>query len=128
MSNSKKRRPGTPATKLVEIGLAVPQVMAHRLTRMALAGPVLSARDQKEFTTMVVEKQIAFAQSWWAMSIELASQQQRFFWAWLGVFAPRGKRMASPLDSWQRVMDAGLTPVHRRAVVNSKRLARTKLR
>src|SRR5438128_1971363 len=54
-----------------ELAFAVPQVVAHRLTRMALAGPVLSARDRREFHGMGQEKVHAFWQSWFAMG-----------WAW----------------------------------------------
>lgn len=50
--------------------MAVPQVVAHRLTRMALAGPSLSNRDRKEFQRMVNEKHAAFAQAWSAMARE----------------------------------------------------------
>jgi hypothetical protein len=35
--------------KAAELAFAVPQVVAHRVTRMALAGPSLSDRDRKEF-------------------------------------------------------------------------------
>ncbi|QLQ33160.1 MAG: hypothetical protein HZT40_17955 [Candidatus Thiothrix singaporensis] len=34
-------------TMTAEMALAVPQVVAHRLTRMALAGTTPSVRDQK---------------------------------------------------------------------------------
>ena len=39
--------PHRTASELLDISMAVPQVINHRLTRMALSGPVLSARDQK---------------------------------------------------------------------------------
>ena len=51
------------AVQLAELAWAAPQVVAHRLGRMAQAGPILSDRDRREFTGMVVEKQLAFAQA-----------------------------------------------------------------
>ena len=32
---------------------------------------------------MVVEKQIAFTQSWLAMGMEMLKLQQRLFWSWM---------------------------------------------
>ena len=47
------------ASQLVDLGIAAPQVVAHRLARMAAAGTTPSARDRREFTGMVLEKQTA---------------------------------------------------------------------
>ena len=69
--------PHRTASELLDISMAVPQVINHRLTRMALSGPVLSARDQKEFTRMVVEKQVAFSQAWLTMGAEMFKVQQQ---------------------------------------------------
>jgi hypothetical protein len=121
-----KRRSKSAAVKTAELSLAAPQVVAHRLARMALAGPVLSARDLREFTTMVTEKQAAFAQSWLAMFTEAARQQQT-----LALSLSTGRIVRAPLTASgaaSRVMAAGIAPVHRKAVSNAKRLARTRLR
>ena len=60
-----RRRPSASlSAKTTELALAVPQVVAHRLLRMAHAGPHLSARDRKEFARMIAEKNSAFAESW----------------------------------------------------------------
>jgi len=58
MKSTRKRQGNATALKLAGLGFAAPQVIAHRLTRMALAGPTMSARDRKEFTGMVVEKHV----------------------------------------------------------------------
>jgi hypothetical protein len=42
--------------KAAELGVAAPLVIAHRLTRMALAGHTPSVRDRREFTLMSTEK------------------------------------------------------------------------
>jgi len=81
---SARRRAGSNAAKLAELGLAAPLVVAHRIARMALAGPLPSARDRLEFAEMVIDKQVAFAK--------------------------------------------GIAPVHRKAVGNARRLARTRIR
>ncbi len=128
MALIKKRRPRTTASKLAELSLAVPQVVAHRMTRMAMAGPTLSARDHKEFTGMVAEKQLAFAQSWLAMMSESVRQQQRFMLSWVGGVPSIGKQAAQSQSAMNSIAHAGLGPLHRKAVANSKRLARTKLR
>lgn len=121
-----KRRSRSTVLKTAELGLAAPQVVAHRLTRMALAGPSPSARDNREFTAMVSEKQVAFAQSWVAMSTELARQYQELALSvWSGGFL--SKAMA-PSHAATRVIAAGIGPIHRKAVSNAKRLAGTRLR
>ncbi|MEO7852481.1 MAG: hypothetical protein ABIR94_09560 [Rubrivivax sp.] len=100
----------------MELSVAVPQVVAHRMVRMAMAGPVLSARDRKEFAGMVAEKQQAFAQSWVAMLAESARQQQRFLLSCLGGVPSIGKHAAQSRSALSRIASAGLSPVHRKAL------------
>ena len=116
-----KRQSASNTTKLAQLGVAVPQVMAHRLTRMAMAGPVLSARDRKEFTGMVMEKQLAFSQSWVAMTFEMFRLQQ--VWA-VSLMTGQMPSFASAAD---KIAAKGIAPLHRKAVSNAKRLARTRL-
>ncbi len=127
MTASRKRSSAASNTvKLAQMGVAVPSVVAHRLTRMALAGPVLSARDRREFTNMVQEKQVAFTQSWMGMATEMWRLQQQWWSAWFG-----GGLMAmlpSMARSFDNVAARGLAPVHRKAVGNARRLSRTRLR
>jgi len=134
---ARRRPPASLSAKTAELALAVPQVVAHRLLRMAQAGPHLSARDRKEFARMIAEKNSAFGESWNAMALQ-ALQSQRTFAAALALAAtpPRSTR-ASPAahalaEQLQHaalaVIGKGLAPVHRRAVANAKRLARTRLR
>jgi len=123
------------AVKAVELAFAVPQVVAHRITRMALSGPKLSARDRKEFERMVAEKNAAFVESWIAMTARATVPTQAlaasFFRSFLSV--ARGN-MPSPTAAAQLqraalgVLGKGLAPVHRKAVANAKRLVRPKLR
>jgi hypothetical protein len=125
--SKRTRRATSTAVKLAELGLAAPQVIAHRLTRMVMAGPTISARDRKEFAGMVMEKQAAVAQAWMGMFTEGVRLQQQlalslFTGATPRLHAARAKSAAS------RIASTGLAPFHRKAVANAKRLARTKLR
>ena len=125
---SKRTRQATStAVKLAELGFAAPQVIAHRLTRMALAGPTISARDRKEFTGMVQEKQAAVAQAWTAMFEEGVRLQQQFALSLLTGATPK-QHAARAKSAASRIASTGLAPFHRKAVANAKRLARTKLR
>jgi hypothetical protein len=124
------------AIKAAELAFAVPQVVAHRVTRMATSGPKLSARDRKEFERMVAEKSAAFGDSWNAMAVQAVLANQAlaasFFKAFLGVARGRKPSAARSAAQLQRaalgVLGKGLAPVHRKAIANAKRLRRTKLR
>src|SRR4029078_9027399 len=66
------------SAKTAELAFAVPQVVAHRLLRMAHAGPHLSARARKEFARMIAEKHSAFGESWNAMAVQSLASQRAF--------------------------------------------------
>lgn len=116
-----RRRSAALARQATELALAVPQVVSHRLARLALAGPLPNARDRREFHAMGQEKVHAFWQSWFAMGWAMAEAMQK---AWIAVL--QGARV--PLLDTHAVLARGLAPVHRKATANAKRLARTRLR
>jgi hypothetical protein len=135
MTSKRTRASNTIAKQSTEMAFAVPQVIAHRLTRMALAGPVLSSRDQKEFQDMVAEKQAAFMQAWTAMATESLRANQAMAMSMFGAFLnpfSRGKSSSKIASDMQTaamgVFSKGLAPMHKKAVSNAKRLAKTKLR
>jgi hypothetical protein len=109
------------ARQATELAIAVPQVVAHRLTRMAMAGPMPNARDRREFHTMGQEKVHAFWQSWFAMGWAMTQAVQQ---AWIA--ALQGARV--PLLDAEAILSTGMGPVHRKATANARRLARTSLR
>jgi hypothetical protein len=117
----KRRKPKRLALQANQLALAVPQVVAHRMARIALAGPSPNARDRREFNGMVNEKIVAFWQSWFAMGWAVVEAAQQ---AWIASLL--GRR-AAPLDM-HLVFSRGLAPVHGRAMANARRLARTPLR
>jgi len=124
------------AIKAVELSLAAPQVVMHRVTRMARSGPMPSARDRKEMERMVAEKSVAFVESWTAMATQAMIAQQALAASFLRSFAAaaQGKNLSALQSALQLqraglgVVARGLAPVHRKALANAKRLGRTKPR
>jgi len=136
MPSHHKRKTRPLIVKAAELAFAVPQVVAHRVTRMAIAGPSLSERDRKEFQRMGAEKTAAFFESWNAMTMQalhanqaLAASFFRSFWSPSLKVKPSATAVAAKLcGSALGVLGKGMAPVHRKATVNAKRLAHTKLR
>jgi hypothetical protein len=103
---------------------------------MALAGAVPSERDRKEFQGMVAEKQAAFTQAWVAMTAETLRANQAMALSLFGnmfnPFSHTSMTSASMAADMQKaamgVLSVGLAPMHRKAVSNARRLAKTKLR
>jgi hypothetical protein len=134
------RKSTSLAVKAAQLSVAVPQVVAHRVTRMALAGTTLSPRDRKEFDLMVREKQAAFTEAFAAMALQtvranqaMATTMLRSLWS----VPVRGRSspgaLGTPLGTHMHaamlgVLAKGMAPIHRKAVANAKRLAKTKLR
>jgi hypothetical protein len=132
-----RRKRSSLQLQAAELAWAVPQVVAHRLARMAAAGPKPTPRDRKEFARMVAEKHAAFGESWQAMARHTLQAQQSLALslarAAMTPPSPRRKPAAHALalqmhQAALSVFGKGLAPVHRRAVANAKRLGRTKLR
>ena len=112
----------------LEISFAAPQVVAHRLGRMAQAGVKPSARDATEFRRMHTEKTTAFFQSWNAMALEGLRAQQNVAIALMRSWTslkPMGARTVAGL--WHAaalgIVAEGLQPVHRAATANARRLS-----
>ncbi|SKA69278.1 hypothetical protein SAMN02745130_00423 [Thiothrix eikelboomii] len=125
MANSSKSLP----TLASEVAYAAPQVIAHRLTRMALAGANPSAKDQREFYRMGTEKVEAFYESWNAMLLQTLEINQRLWFSfWFPWAAPVSSK--NPVDQLEQaatqILTSGIKPVHKRAVSNAKRLNKTR--
>jgi hypothetical protein len=135
MRSRRKHNSAALTAKAAQLAFVAPQVVAHRVLRMANAGSSPTARDQREFQRMRAEKTAAFIESWNAMAMEAfrvnqaltASFLHSFWWGWL-----RSKPSAGAAIQWHNaslhILGKGIGPVHRRAVANAKRLARVKLR
>jgi hypothetical protein len=121
--------------KYMELAVAVPQVIAHRVTRAALSGPVMSERDRKEFQRMVTEKQAAFARAYWEMTrqmcranLQLTTTLLRAFFAPFSFAALSvASAMAQPQHAVAAVLGSGLGPILRTAVSNARRLSKVPL-
>jgi hypothetical protein len=66
------------AWKTGEMAIAAAQVIGHRTSRLARAGPVPSARDQREFTLMGQEKGAAALESAQAVGVPMLMLNQQF--------------------------------------------------
>jgi hypothetical protein len=134
MPARRKRRSKSLAAMSAELAMAVPQVVAHRMTRMALAGSSPCARDRKEFERMGAEKCAAFAESWNAMAAQAVRANQALGFSvlrtfWLSGRAPSANAIARQMSRGALgVVGKGIAPLHRKAVANAKRLARAKRR
>jgi hypothetical protein len=85
------------AMKTGEMMLASAQVISHRTTRMAQAGPIPNARDQREFTLMGQEKLDAAAASAQAMATRMVSANQQ-------LAAAAFQQMMSSAGSWMALL------------------------
>ena len=130
------RRSKSLSEKYLELAIAVPQVVAHRAARAALAGPVMSPRDRKEFHRMVHEKQAAFAKAFWEMALQIFRiNLQLTTTLFRTLFVPFALASPSPRSEAAKshrsvvaVLSKGLAPIHRTAVLNAKRLSKTSIR
>lgn len=124
------------AAKSAELAMAAPQVVAHRVARLAMAGAVPTARDRKEFHLMVKEKEVAFSQALAAMAKQSVLAQRALAASVLrSLWSPSLKGRSSPVAVALQmqaaalgILNKGMTPVHRKAVANARRLGRTKLK
>ena len=128
------RRARALAAQVTDLGLAVPQVLAHRITRMMLAGSSPSARDRREFQRMGTEKVAAFYESLNAMlveitraNVELSLSSARWFLSGLPATLQSSRSAAAHVQRAAiGVLGKGVAPVRRRAVANARRLGRTR--
>jgi len=128
----RRRKHQQLAAQATELAQAVPEVLAHRMTRMSLAGHSPSLRDQREFYLMWGEKVAAFYESWNAILIEVLRANLKFalspmyFWLSPWTTTMRMRRLGSKLVRTAAVdiLVSGLAPLHRRAVANARRLRR----
>jgi hypothetical protein len=118
MAVRRRRSSKSLAAQTVALGFAAPQVIAHRMARMA---------DPKEMHRMGTEKLLAAGEAWNAMALQamLESQKltlslmQSFWFPWMR--RPASRQLS---DAALNVLASGMAPVSRRAVANARRLAR----
>ena len=126
----RRRRPSQRlAAQSVELAWAAPQVVMHRLARMAQAGPQPSAHDRREFARMGHEKVLAFYQSgvaFWTQLLRLQLQWSQSLLAMAAAMAfgarPRGPSSRTAGEAAARLLSTSVAPLHIAAVANAKRL------
>lgn len=126
------RRKKSLAAQTFEIGIAAPQVVAHRLARMASAGASPSALDRAEFRRMGIEKIAAVNEAWTAMATQAFFENQKFALTFMPSLWFPWMRPTPTVQSVSRqlnraavgILGKGMAPVRRRAVANAKRLGR----
>ena len=132
MTIRRRRRSKSLAAQSFELGVVAPQVIAHRLARMAAAGTSPSARDRAEFHRMGVEKLAAVNEAWVAMATQTVLENQKLALnfmqsMWFPWMRPTPKSMSRQLSrATERILGQGMTPVRRRAAANAKRLRRAR--
>lgn len=133
---TRRRKSKTLAAQTFELGIAAPQVIAHRVARIASAGASPSARDRAEFHRMRIEKILAVNEAWTAMAAQAFLENQKFALSfmqslWFPWMSPK-PTVKSVSRQFNRaaagVLVKGMAPVRRRAVANAKRLGRIKRR
>lgn len=132
----RRRRRSELGVQLVELALAVPQVLAYRSASMFRPGHHSSARARKELYLMGAEKIAAFYESWNAMWIEMlganleASRIALSFWwsPWSGRKSSMHRASSHAQRAALRIIGSGVRPIHRRAVANAGRLRRRQAR
>jgi hypothetical protein len=139
----KHRRNNTTraATRMAELAIAAPQVVALRTTRMLAARDAPGAHDRAEFLRMHTEKALAFWECTFAIATQLVRMSQESMrtatlqlwraWAspwWLSrARAPFGvSRGAAAVHerAMTQLIDAAMAPLHKRATANARRLSR----
>ena len=112
------------AVQSVELGIAAPQVIAHRMTRM----------DPAEFQRMGLEKMAAAGEAWTAMAAQAFLENQKIAMSfmqslWFPWTRPTPKSLSRQVNqATAAIVGKGLAPVRRRAVANAKRLGRIRTR
>jgi len=134
MATRRRRKSKSLAAQSFELGIAAPQVIAHRVARMASAGISPSARNLAEFQRMGIEKIAAVNEAWTAMATQALLENQKFALAWMQSLwfpwmRPTRKSLSRQLNrAVVGILGKGVAPVRRRVVANAKRLGRTNRR
>ena len=123
------RRNRLLAVKTAELALASPQVIAHRMGRIAMSGVFPKAGDRDELRRMGAEKVSAFYESWNAMAMQMLRANQTLAislwrWYWQSWFTGQSTAWRVPSQSALAlgVLSSGMAPIHRRVMANVKRL------
>ena len=128
MTTNLNNRATSMMDNLTQLSLDAPQIINHRVTQMAFAGPFLSESDLKKYQDMFTEKLVAFSASWGAMFMQTLRTNQsltdsflRSLWSpWLGT-TPSAHTVAKELQGAALgVLEKGMAPVYHQVTANAK--------
>jgi hypothetical protein len=136
MTARRRRKSKSLAAQSLELGMVAPQVIAHRVARMASAGTSPSARDRAEFHRMGIEKIAAANEAWAAMAAQSVLENQKLaltfmqslWFPWTRPPPTVGSVSRQMNKATAAILGKGIAPIRRRAVANAKRLGRIKRR
>jgi hypothetical protein len=126
MKSSRTRKQANVAKQALQIAALTPAVAAARLTRVAATGNYgalgqMGAEKATTFTTAAVGMMFAGAAAFAKSAFVIANACS----PWGGSARQRATRVQSALvDASTDISRAGLTPIRKRVVANSKRLGR----
>jgi hypothetical protein len=124
------RRTKSLAAQTIDLGFAVPQVIAHRVARIMIAGGSPSARDRRELQRMGSEKILAANEAWNAMAVQAVLENQKLALSLIqSLWFPWAQRPSAAMQLSNAALDVlgkGMAPLRRRAVANAKRLGRVR--
>jgi hypothetical protein len=149
-----RRKKAGAIVKAAELPIAAPQVIALRTARTLAAGAYPDSLDRREVMRMSTEKLQAVSESMNAMAVQVYKANQelmllavRNWWTawmnpwslltypgippWILPFWPlpgfgSGATPSRSQRSMAKVIEKGLTPVHKRTTGNARRLGRMK--
>ena len=113
-----------------DFSMRVPQVVQKRLSLIAQQNPLNNAKEIKEVERMVIEKPIAFFESWQQMTLQSWVAQQNisslFLSNWLKWSL--GQPVSVEHFFYQtnqealQILEKGLQPIYSRVAANARRL------
>lgn len=123
----RRRSASRLATQGVELAFAVPEVVARRVARIALAGAAPSARDREELLRMTTEKVSAFYEAWNGMILAVWRANLRLLLssaAWSRPWGSANRRCSRRIVQRTAIdiLASGVAPLHRRVAANARRL------
>lgn len=114
-----------------DFSFRVPEVMQRRIYMFAKQNPLDNAKEIKEMERMVIEKPIAFFESWSQMAWQTLKAQQNISQLMfsnclklsLGQPISLERFFYSVNQEALQVLEKGMHPIYRRVAANAKRLS-----
>ncbi len=130
MTHRKTKKHKPLPLQFSELAFTAPQVISHRMFRLATAGLKPSRRDQQEMIRMNTEKYQAMSESINSILLESIRMNQELTFSCLRMFWLSGTNPVTAAFEnaiqmgkvMNEITSLGIAPFHRRAMANAKRL------